>query len=116
MASEIEAASYSLQLSGAQRHLLETEFFFPEEKATRPRPATNRRTSVKADTLGSQINRLRQECHLTVDELAEKIDIDVRSVRRHLKDDSVPYDRHIWAYQRLFSKLLNRQVVLRQMS
>ena len=64
------------------------------------------------ETVAAQINRLREECQLTVDDLAEKMSLDVRSVRRHLTGDTVPYDRHVWAYQRLFSKLLNREVVI----
>lgn len=118
MKEEIEGAANSLELTGIQRRLLESEFFVPPEKKTAhppTRPALPQ-PSKTADTVAAQIDRLRKECQLTVDKLAELIEIDVRSVRRHLKGDSVPYDRHLWAYERLFSKLLNRQVVISKLS
>ena len=121
MESEIEAASNSLGLSGAQRHLLETEFFFPEHKnAWPPPPEANPQiipslVPPKPETIGAQINRLREECHLTEEELAEKIDMDIRSVQRHLANKIKPYARHLRTYERVFSKLLNKQVVIRKM-
>jgi hypothetical protein len=69
----------------------------------------------KPESVGQQINRLREECQLTVDELAERMNLDVRSVRRHLAGDTTPYDRHLWAYRRLFYKLLNRDAVISKM-
>jgi hypothetical protein len=55
---------------------------------------------------------MRKECNLTIERLAEKIKVDARSVERHLAGDSAPYARNISAYERVFSKLLNRQVVI----
>jgi len=69
----------------------------------------------KHETVGEQINRLRNECNLTIEQLAEKIKVNARSVERHLAGDSVPYARNISAYERVFSKLLNRQVVIKKM-
>jgi hypothetical protein len=121
MKDEIESASHSLQLSGAQRQLLETEFFFPEHNNawSRPRVAEPRINSLlgvaKSEAIGAQINRLRDECHLTEEELAEKVDIDIRSVQRHLANEVKPYARHLRTYEMVFSKLLNRKVVIRKM-
>jgi len=116
MKDEIESASNSLQLTRAQQRLLEGEFFFPEEKATRSRPSAAPSTPAKKpDTLGSQINRLREECHLTEEELAEKIDIDIRSVQRHLAGETGTVCQIPQGYETEFSKLLNRQVVIRKM-
>jgi hypothetical protein len=116
MKDEIESASNSLQLTQAQQRLLETEFFFPEEKATRSKPSTIPDTPAKKpDTLGAQINRLREECRLTEEELAEKVDMDIRSVQRHLANEVIPYARNLLVYERVFSKLLNRQIVIRKM-
>lgn len=70
----------------------------------------------ETESVGTQLNRLRDECRLTTEELAELIDIETRSVQRHLAGDSVPYDRHLRAYEREFSKLLNRKVVIRKLS
>jgi hypothetical protein len=117
MRDEIEGAANSLSLYDTQRRLLDAEFLTPPEQkvSARPRPLAAS-TAPKPDTVGAQINRLREECHLAADELAVKIGVDVRSVRRHLKDSSVPYDRTLWAYETLFSKLLNRKVVINKMS
>ena len=70
----------------------------------------------ETESVGKQLNRLREECRLTAEELAELIDIETRSVQRHLAGHSIPYDRHLRAYEREFSKLLNRKVVVRKWS
>jgi hypothetical protein len=68
-----------------------------------------------SETLGEQINRLRQECDLTEEELAEKIDIDIRTVQRHIADACAPYARNRTAYGRIFSKILKRNIVIRKL-
>lgn len=79
-------------------------------------PAQPEVTEQKAESVEAQLNRLRDECHLTAQELAELIDNGVRSVQRHLAGECVPYDRHIRAYEREFSKLLNRKILIKKMS
>ena len=123
MKLEIEGVASSFELYDSQKRLLETEFFAPQQKtvpaktlADAPRLSAIPQVAPKAETVGEQIDRLREECNLMPDKLAEEIGLDVRSVQRHLAGDSIPYDRHLWAYQKLFSKLLNRQVVIRKMS
>jgi len=115
---EIESVANSFQLLDSQRRLLEIEFFAPPEQkasrsATAPAPSPS---TPKRETVATQINRLREECHLTAEELAEKIGIEPRSVQRHLAGSSVPHGRHVRAYERVFSNLLNRQVVISKMS
>jgi hypothetical protein len=122
MRDEIEGASNSLQLSAAQRQLLETEFFFPEDRSTWPQlpkatqPTIPSLSLQKPETIGSQINRLRDECRLSVEELAEQVKLETRSVQRHIADVHIPHNRHLRAYERTFSKLLNRQVVISKTS
>jgi hypothetical protein len=90
-----------------------------KERGVRSADATTKPSSPalkEADSVGAQISRLREECRLTVEALAEGIDVDVRSVRRHIGGQSVPYQRHIWAYEKLFSNILNRKVVINKMS
>ena len=67
------------------------------------------------ETIAAQLQRLRDECHITEEELAEKIDMDIRSVQRHLASKTIPRARHLRVYERVFSKLLNRQIVIRKM-
>src|SRR4029077_13983533 len=75
MKDEIEAASNSLQLTQAQQRLLETEFFFPEEKAAQRRRSTTAPavSGKPADSIGAQIQRLRVECDLKEEALAEQV-------------------------------------------
>jgi DNA-binding transcriptional regulator YiaG len=79
-------------------------------------PSQPKAVEPKTESVGEQLRRLRDECHITAQELAELIDVEVRSVQRHLAGDSIPYDRHLRAYEREFSKLLNRKVVISKLS
>src|SRR5208282_3489572 len=62
-----------------------------------------------------QLHSLREECRWTVEELANKTRLSVRSVHRHLAGKP-PLDRNITAYERAFSKQLKRQVVINKMA
>jgi hypothetical protein len=68
-------------------------------------PAKPEAIEPETESVGRQLSRLREECRLTTEELAELIDVDTRSVQRHLAGDSIPYDRHLRRYEREFSKL-----------
>jgi DNA-binding XRE family transcriptional regulator len=70
----------------------------------------------RAEPIAAQINRLRRECNWTEEQLAEKVGVTTRTVQRHLAEDSTPYARHIATYERVFSKQLEREVVIRKMS
>jgi hypothetical protein len=86
----------------------------PEQ--TRPVSSRPKAVEPKTESVGEQLKRLRDECHVTAQELAELIDVEVRSFQRHLAGDSIPYDRYLRAYEREFSKLLNRKVVISKLS
>lgn len=110
--------------AGALRNLIEVSASFCKKleslalqaefeqtpKSVQAPPATAR------ETIGAQIKRSREECRLTVEELAPMVGIEPRSVQRHEADKSTPYPRHISAYERVFSKLLKRQIVISKMS
>jgi hypothetical protein len=117
MREEIDSAANSFQLSSVERRLLENEFFYPEEQPKQSKYASQlvALPEPKSESIGKQINRLREECHLTEEELAEKIEMDIRSVQRHLANETTSYARHLRVYERMFSNLLRRQVVIRQM-
>ena len=57
----------------------------------------------KAETLGDQIDRLREECRLTVEELAENLNIESRSVYRHLSGEAITSH---WPHLRVRKSLL----------
>ena len=80
------------------------------------KPSLESSSQNETPRISEQLELLRKECRMTVEQLAEDIGIDVRSVRRHLRGQSVPYDRHLWAYEKIYSKLLQRKVVIRKMS
>lgn len=117
MQDEIDSVSNSLSLHDVQRRLLEAEFLTPPEQKGRaqPRQSLTASTPPKADTVGAQIDQLRDECKLTIEELAEQIEMDVRSVERHLAGKVKPYDRHLRVYETVFSKLLNRRIAISRM-
>jgi hypothetical protein len=68
-----------------------------------------------SESLPEQLNRLRRECRWTVDTLAEKVNLDVRTVQRHLAGSRKPRLAHIGAYERVFSKALDRVVLISEM-
>ena len=123
MKLEIEGVSNSFELYDSQKRLLEVEFFASPQKpasvktlAVAPQPSAIPPVAPKAETVGAQISRLRDECHLSEEELAEKTNMGIRSVQRHIAGESMPQAKNIRAYERIFSKLLNRQVVIRKMA
>lgn len=116
MREEIEGAGNSLSLSGVQRRLLEVEFHHPPDR----KPASRQNLPAvplppKAESVGTQIQRLRVECDWTEEDLAEAVDMDIRSVQRHLASDAAPRALTIRKYEKAFSKLLKKEIVISQM-
>jgi len=65
------------------------------------------------ETIAAQLRRLREESRLTIQALTEALgDIDSRSVERHLSGDAVPRIGNIGAYERVFSNVLHRKIVI----
>ncbi len=77
------------------------------------RPKTQQIAEPAEETIGSQIERFRTECDVTVEMLAEALQVDVRQIYRHQAGTTVPRKTHIAAYQKFFSEKLNRPVTLR---
>jgi len=69
----------------------------------------------KQETTGGQIRRLRDECRWTIEELAEAMKIDERTIRRHEADEVNPYARTLRTYERIISKRLERKIVISKM-
>jgi ribosome-binding protein aMBF1 (putative translation factor) len=115
MREEIESAGNSLSLSGVQRRLLEVEFHHPPDRkpASRQNSATVAFPAKVKETIGAQIKRLRVECDLTEEDLAEVMELDIRSVQRHLASETAPRALTLRKYEKAFSKLLNKQIVIR---
>lgn len=67
--------------------------------------------SEKPETLAEQIKKLRDEARLTNEELADKINLGLRSLYRHLSG-TPPRPRHVGAYEKFFSEKLARKVIL----
>ena len=68
------------------------------------------------ESIAKQLVRLRAEAHITMEELAGELDVDPRSVFRHFSGESSPRDRHLAAYERVFSDRLKTKVVIRKTS
>jgi hypothetical protein len=100
-------------------HQLESKAMDAEfrERQNAPQPEVTEMAEplqVSAESVGHQINRYREECRMTVEKLAEKMKLNTRSVQRHIAD-TVPLARNITAYERVFSKSLNREIVIKNM-
>lgn len=67
--------------------------------------------TVGSNSVASQIEQLRVECRLTVEQLADKMKLEPRSVYRHLAGTK-PRIGHLGAYENVFSELLGRKVVI----
>lgn len=110
MSLEIEGISNSYQLTGIQRRLLQVEFHAPPEQKNPPTqnivPAPI--ALKKSEPIAKQIDRLREESRLTIEEVAEALDLAPRSIYRHLSGQANPRSRQIAAYEDLFSKRLKR--------
>ena len=78
-----------------------------------PEPA--RQATSSGHSIGAQIDVFRQELRMTVEELAEAIDIDPRSVYRHIAG-TIPRQKQIREYEKLFSEKLEKKVSLSQTS
>jgi hypothetical protein len=88
-----------------------------DKNRSSPQPSSESVTPPIAptETIASQIQRLRIECGLTEEQLAEEINLDIRTVQRHLASDSIPRALVLRKYEKVFSKLLNKNIVIRQM-
>jgi ribosome-binding protein aMBF1 (putative translation factor) len=78
-------------------------------------PKVSETAQFRAESIGRQINRYREACQMTVEDLAAKLEIGTRTVQRHLANASVPHPRHLSAYGRVFSRLLNKRIVIKKM-
>lgn len=85
--------------------------FLQDRRKAKALPASQVVTPT-SEPLNQQIEALRVECRMTVEELAEGLDVTPRSAYRHLSGEASPRDRHIAAYEKLFSQKLGRKVRL----
>ena len=65
-----------------------------------------------SEPLNEQIEALRDECRMTVEELAEGLGVTPRSAYRHLSGEATPRQKQVAAYEKLFSQKLGRKVRL----
>jgi DNA-binding transcriptional ArsR family regulator len=79
----------------------------PAESQEEAKPQRN------ADSVKNQINDLRDECRLTVEELAESVGLAPRSVYRHLSGKAIPRPSQVATYEKFFSKRLAREIHLK---
>ena len=65
----------------------------------------------KSDT-AIEIGRLRAECRITLDELAEETGFNQSTVYRHESGETTPQPWRISKYEKVFSKILKRDIVI----
>jgi DNA-binding XRE family transcriptional regulator len=85
------------------------------QRATERIESVLRRHVTTPETTGSQIRNLRDECRWTIEDLADAAELHERTISRHEADEIQPYARTIRTYERIFSKQLNRKVVINKM-
>jgi DNA-binding transcriptional regulator YiaG len=73
-----------------------------------PKPAIHAK-EIQASP-GQEIEQLRQECDLTIEELAGQLEIDPTNVARHIRGESTPSRMNRRKYECVFSKLLKRNI------
>jgi hypothetical protein len=66
------------------------------------------------ETVGEQLELLRQECRWSYEQLAEAAGFDPTTVARHISGKMVPSLKNLGKYDRTFSKQLNRKIVIRK--
>ena len=71
---------------------------------------------IEPPTLSEQIEAFRVEADVSQEKLAELVDRNTRTIQRHLSGETKPSPRQIYRYEKEFSKLLNRQVVIKKLS
>ena len=89
-----------------------------EEKAAQPKTFAPivAPPPVPTETVAVQLQKLRDECRWTIEDLASATGLSDRQIARHLSGEYRPLPRNISAYEREFSKRLKRQVVINKMS
>jgi hypothetical protein len=98
---------------------LEFDFWISDLGLSKQKPSEQRtQEDIRDDSesISVQLNRYREECRFTVEELAEAVSIEPRSVYRHLSGESEPRLRQIGAYERTFSDRLGKKVVIHKTS
>jgi ribosome-binding protein aMBF1 (putative translation factor) len=83
----------------------------PETVDERTAPPVSQHATM-LETIGKQIDMLRLECDLSFEELAEKVGIDPTNVSRHIRGKATPSRMNRRSYERVFSNMLKRHVVI----
>jgi ribosome-binding protein aMBF1 (putative translation factor) len=114
-ALERERLFQKLEASSAAEPDLSERVRALEERLQRTTEADPMHASTdqgRSETPGEQIERLRQQCDLTLEALAEKVGIDPTNVSRHIRNLSKPTVRNRRRYERVFSSLLKAQILI----
>jgi hypothetical protein len=65
------------------------------------------------ESMAVQLNKLCDEARMTVEDVAEAVHIEPRSVYRHLSGEAAPRKRQLDAYEKVFSDKLKRRIRLK---
>jgi DNA-binding XRE family transcriptional regulator len=93
--------------------VLEAEAFAEEAgHAVKPQRLHHRQEAGPTDSLGRNIDRLRTECGLSQEELADKIGVRREAVIQHINRGVTPQPKTLRHYAKVFSAFLHREVTL----
>lgn len=103
-----------------QRHRIATELLLTMDDHLRAQAAATKQPEESkpapvphTEPLNKQIEDLRIESRLTVEQLADEVNITPRSLYRHLSGKAKPRASQIAAYEKLFSSKLGKPVRLK---
>lgn len=111
MISSVIGDRYNPPVLSNLEHIIREHLKAKAQKAKKA-AAPTKTDQKKPEPIGRQIDSLRKECRMTVEELADALDVTPRSVYRHLSGEADPRSRQIAAYEKLFSEKLNKSVRL----
>lgn len=82
---------------------------------TLPKPSAYQAPALMmaAPKVSEQLKKLRDECRMTIEEIAEEINVRPRSVSRHLSGEDVPRRKTLRAYESIFSKRTGRTIQIK---
>lgn len=103
-----------IEVESLYPHLRRSQAKVAPELPSVPRVAPAVIQDTKKQTVGEQIDQLREKCRWTEEELAEAVSLDVTTISRHIRGEMQPSLRNIRKYENAFSIELETNVVINQ--
>jgi hypothetical protein len=70
-------------------------------------------TPYLVEPINKQLQSLRSECRMTIEQIADSVHLTPRSVSRHLSGEAAPRPGHLTVYESLFTEKTGRKIHLK---